>query len=114
MQIDEKIIAVYNYAELNNLLNDGNLYILGPERLQAITEDSTASKPETRKRIAESLEKKGFNWAELKMTKEKNENKVIDTFTKKDVVIEEDLKYVWRLMSPRGGGNKLTYKISRA
>lgn len=99
----DKIISVYHFAESYNLLSNKSLFILGSQRLHALTEDSTAQKAANKPEIKKKLEENGLHWEKLRV----DENAVIK------MSMPDELKYMWRLYSLGRGGNKSIYKISR-
>lgn len=114
-KLGDKIISIYNYAEINKLLVDGSLYIIDKHRLNAVTSMSDAHK-----KISVTkghLESKGFKLVEM-------HSRVTDPLLRpkkdniKSLLPNLLLAEVWNIdsgnhVSNTHGGNKAIYKISR-
>lgn len=102
--LGEKILAIYDFAESNRLLTKGSLFIFGPTRLHALTEDSEAKLPRNRTKIKKFLENKKLLWEEIPGVN------IHNVTTKLPI---REVQYMWRLSTAGPGGNSTVYKISR-
>lgn len=94
----QKIIALYNYAHVNNLLINDCLYIFGPERLVSLINDSEASKAEIRRRIKNEIKKESFDWSELHISR----GEVCEIETGARIEIDDQVKRIWEVQTPKG------------
>ena len=101
-QLQRTIIALY-HAELNNILIDGNLYILGNDKIRAITNNTEVYRDKGQDSIKNYLKHKGYSWSASDDSNEKN-----DSFIK-----DPDMLDVYNFMTLGQGGNKEIFKVGR-
>ena len=97
------ILALYYHAELNNLLIDDTLYVLGDDRIRAITNKTKIYRDTHQKTIRKHLEEKGFRWDAS------NDN----SHNRKNFMQDPSLLDVYNFMTLGQGGNKEIFKVGR-
>ncbi|MDD1751578.1 MAG: hypothetical protein LUQ38_00610 [Methanotrichaceae archaeon] len=101
--LQRTIIALYHHAELNNILIDGNLYILGNDRIRAITNKTEIYRDSDQHTIKNYLTRRGFLWETNNDTKKKD----------KSFIESPDICDVYNFMTLGAGGNKEIFKVGR-
>jgi hypothetical protein len=97
------ILALYHHAELNNILIDGTLYILGNDRIRAIANKTEIYRDKDQAKIKSYLVRKGFHWGTSNDGINKDES-----FIKKPDILD-----VYNFMTLGPGGNKEIFKVER-